>query len=127
MAAARCTCGSAASSALDVALAPGLITRIGVESFRELAPGERVELEPGGSIALDGEREIELGDGERAAVRLGDGPLRIDVDAVMAHRRNPDATCGALASLAPDKEEAMSIAAPPAAGEQTPGCSTPTA
>jgi predicted polyphosphate/ATP-dependent NAD kinase len=72
-------------SALDVALAPGLITRIGVESFRELAPGERVELEPGGSIALDGEREIELGDGERAAVRLGDGPLRIDVDAVMAH------------------------------------------
>jgi predicted polyphosphate/ATP-dependent NAD kinase len=70
---------------LDVALAPGLITRMSVDSFRELAPGERVELEPGGSIALDGEREIELGDGERAAVRLADGPLRIDVDAVMAH------------------------------------------
>jgi predicted polyphosphate/ATP-dependent NAD kinase len=70
---------------LHVALAPGLITRVGVESFRELAPGERVELAPGGSIALDGEREIELRDGERATVRLGDGPLRIDVDAVMAH------------------------------------------
>lgn len=72
-------------SGLDVALAPGLITRVGVESFRELAPGERIELEPGGSIALDGEREIELRDGERATVRLADGPLRIDVDAVMAH------------------------------------------
>jgi predicted polyphosphate/ATP-dependent NAD kinase len=70
---------------LDVALAPGLITRVGVAGFRELAAGERVELGPGGSIALDGEREIELREGERAAVRLADGPLRIDVDAVMAH------------------------------------------
>ena len=70
---------------LDVALAPGLITRVGVAGFRELAAGERVELAPGGSIALDGEREIELRDGARVDVRLADGPLRIDVDAVMAH------------------------------------------
>ena len=81
-----------AELALDVALAPGLITRVGVAGFRELAPGERVELEPGGSIALDGEREIELRDGVRATVRLGDGPLRIDVDAVMAHAARTGAT-----------------------------------
>jgi predicted polyphosphate/ATP-dependent NAD kinase len=77
---------------LDVALAPGLITRVGVAGFRELVPGERVELAPGGSIALDGEREIELHDGARATVRLGDGPLRIDVDAVMAHAASTGAT-----------------------------------
>jgi predicted polyphosphate/ATP-dependent NAD kinase len=81
-----------AELALDVALAPGLISRIGVAGFRELAPGETVALGAGGSIALDGEREIELAEGERATVRLGDGPLRIDVDAVMAHAARTGAT-----------------------------------
>jgi predicted polyphosphate/ATP-dependent NAD kinase len=78
---------------LDVALAPGLITRVGVAGFREVAPGESVELgRAPGSIALDGEREIELREGEHVAVRLGDGPLRIDVDAVMAHAAQTGAT-----------------------------------
>ena len=58
--------GAGGRAALDVALAPGLIARVGVASYRELAPGERVELaRRGGSIALDGEREIELRAGER--------------------------------------------------------------
>jgi predicted polyphosphate/ATP-dependent NAD kinase len=77
---------------LQVALAPGLIARIGVAGFRELAPGERVEFGAAGSIALDGEREIELGGGERVTVHLGGGPLRIDVDAVMAHAASTGAT-----------------------------------
>jgi len=38
-----------------------------------------------GSIALDGEREIELSDGEQAVVRLSlDGPPTLDVPATLA-------------------------------------------
>jgi hypothetical protein len=36
-----------------------------------------------GTVALDGEREIERRAGEGASVRLVPGPLTIDVDAVM--------------------------------------------
>lgn len=69
---------------LQVALAPGLVTTIAVESFEALAPGARVPLGAGsGSIALDGEREVERRDEDGATVRLTNGPLRIDVDAVM--------------------------------------------
>ena len=67
--------------ALNVALAPGLISRVGVASHRVIELGEEVELAPG-TIALDGERELERTD-EPATVRLVDGPLTIDVDAVM--------------------------------------------
>jgi predicted polyphosphate/ATP-dependent NAD kinase len=70
---------------LDVPLAPGLVTTVGIAGHRRVKPGDRVELTPGrGAIALDGEREIERARGERVAVRLAPGPLRIDVDAVMA-------------------------------------------
>jgi predicted polyphosphate/ATP-dependent NAD kinase len=70
---------------LDVALAPGLVTPVAVADFAPLAPGERVALSANGaSLALDGEREIERHGDDGATVRLGDGPLRIDVDAVMA-------------------------------------------
>jgi predicted polyphosphate/ATP-dependent NAD kinase len=70
---------------LAVPLAPGLVTTVGVAEHRRLARGDVVELMPGrGAIALDGEREIERAHGERIAVRLVPGPLRIDVDAVMA-------------------------------------------
>jgi predicted polyphosphate/ATP-dependent NAD kinase len=69
---------------LNVALAPGLVTPIGVASFEALAPGAPVTLSAEGrSIALDGEREIERNGDDGATVRLADGPLRIDVDAVM--------------------------------------------
>ena len=73
---------------LDVALAPGLISRVGVESHRVLELGEEVELLPG-TIALDGERELERTD-EPATVRLIEGPRTIDVEAAMreaTHRR----------------------------------------
>jgi predicted polyphosphate/ATP-dependent NAD kinase len=70
---------------LDVALAPGLVTPVAVAGYEALQPGRRVALAANGaSLALDGEREIERHGEDRATVRLGDGPLRIDVDAVMA-------------------------------------------
>jgi predicted polyphosphate/ATP-dependent NAD kinase len=74
-----------AASVATVALAPGLVTRIGVAEVRRLNPGERVRLEPGpGCVALDGEREVELGEGEVATVALGRGPLVIDIDIALA-------------------------------------------
>jgi predicted polyphosphate/ATP-dependent NAD kinase len=70
---------------LDVALAPGLVTPIAVASHEALQPGVPVALAANGaSLALDGEREIERHGDDGATVRLADGPLRIDVDAVMS-------------------------------------------
>lgn len=60
-------------------IAPGLVLDVGVASWRPLRPGEPVVLAPGGTLALDGEREIELAPDERATVTFStDGPLRID-------------------------------------------------
>lgn len=74
-----------AATVLTVPLAPGLVVPVGVAEINRLAPGEVVELAPGGgSVALDGEREIELGPDDRVEVRLDPhGPLTIDVGAVM--------------------------------------------
>jgi predicted polyphosphate/ATP-dependent NAD kinase len=70
---------------LHVAIAPGLVAPIAVAGFEALEPDARVPLiaDSGGSVALDGEREIERHSDDGATVRLADGPLRIDVDAVM--------------------------------------------
>jgi predicted polyphosphate/ATP-dependent NAD kinase len=68
-----------------VPLAPGLVTEVGVLEAARVAPGQVVALAPrAGCLALDGEREIELGPADRVTVRLAGGPLVIDVDAVMA-------------------------------------------
>jgi predicted polyphosphate/ATP-dependent NAD kinase len=78
--------GRAARVTVQVPLAPGLVVPVAVTDSRVLAMGEEVRLPPaGGSLALDGEREIERSPGARAAVRLVAGPLTIDVDAVMRH------------------------------------------
>lgn len=70
---------------VTAALAPGLVTRLGVADVRRVRAGEQVPLDPGPCcLALDGERELELGDGQAAAVALGTGPLVLDVDAVLA-------------------------------------------
>lgn len=66
---------------VDVALAPGLISRVDVASHRLIERGEEIALAPG-TLALDGERELERTT-ESATVRLVDGPLTIDVDAAM--------------------------------------------
>ncbi len=70
---------------LQCPIAPGLILPVGIEDVQELRCGESHPLRLGqGTIALDGEREVEFANGRRVAVRLDDrGPYTIDVDRVM--------------------------------------------
>lgn len=81
----RLTAPEEAETVLTVPLAPGLVVPVGVAESRRIELGETVELEPTvGSLALDGEREIELAPKDRVEVRLDpEGPLTIDVGAVM--------------------------------------------
>jgi hypothetical protein len=67
------------------ALAPGLVTWVGVKEHRRLALGDVVRCHPGvGTIALDGERELELAATSVVEVRLrADGPLVVDVVAAL--------------------------------------------
>jgi predicted polyphosphate/ATP-dependent NAD kinase len=70
---------------LAVPLAPGLVVPVGVAESRRMEPGEAFEVEAkSGSLALDGEREIELRPADRVEVRLdADGLLTIDVEEAM--------------------------------------------
>jgi len=74
-----------AETVLTVPLAPGLVVPVGVQQFSRISPGEKIELEKRtGSVALDGEREIEVGLRDEVEVRLDtEGPLTIDVGAAM--------------------------------------------
>lgn len=74
-----------AETVLTVPLAPGLVVPIGVEEINRVEPGQTVELTPRvGSVALDGEREIEVGPNDAIEVSLDPaGPLTIDVGAAM--------------------------------------------
>ncbi|QIN81973.1 ATP-NAD kinase [Rubrobacter tropicus] len=74
-----------AETVLHVPLAPGLVVPVGVEGISRVEPGEAVALAPGaGSVALDGEREMELGPRDRVEVELDtNGPLTVDVGAAM--------------------------------------------
>jgi predicted polyphosphate/ATP-dependent NAD kinase len=79
---------------VQVALAPGLVRTIAVADFEIIERDVPVAVVVGdGSVALDGEREIECHRDDRVTVRLTDGPLRIDVDAVMKHAADSSATC----------------------------------
>ncbi len=67
-------------------IAPGVVEPIGVLGVDDLAIGERrgVDL-PAGTIALDGEREIEFGPGDEVSVTLTDaGPRVVDIPRVLA-------------------------------------------
>jgi predicted polyphosphate/ATP-dependent NAD kinase len=78
---------------MHVPLAPGLVVPVAVGGHEVLVPGRVVALSDSrGSLALDGEREIERRRGEEVTVRLTDGPLTIDVDAVMHHAARENAT-----------------------------------
>ena len=68
-----------------VALAPGLIEWVAVSAYQRLAINEIVRFQPGaGTIALDGEREIELSAALVVEVRLcPDGPFVVDVPAAL--------------------------------------------
>jgi predicted polyphosphate/ATP-dependent NAD kinase len=67
-----------------VPIAPGLVRPIGVLETRQLSIGERFELRSTtGVLALDGEREIVL-DGDPPVLTLTtDGPIVVDVPAVL--------------------------------------------
>lgn len=61
-------------------IAPGLHREIPIREVRELALGECVVLHGRGTIALDGEREVTLREGEEARLEVvRDGPQVIDV------------------------------------------------
>ena len=74
-----------AETVLTVPLAPGLVVPVGVEGFSRISPGEKIELEQRtGSVALDGEREIEVSLRDEVEVRLDtEGPLTIDIGEAM--------------------------------------------
>ncbi len=65
-------------------LAPGLIVEVPVRSWRVLELGEVVELPAaGGTLALDGERELRLSNGGRVMV-TANGPMLVDVREALA-------------------------------------------
>jgi predicted polyphosphate/ATP-dependent NAD kinase len=64
-------------------IAPGLVVPVDIASYEPM--NGPVTVEAAGCLALDGEREIERP--THATVSLTDGPLRVDVDAVMAATR----------------------------------------
>lgn len=73
--------------ALLVPLAPGLLQGCGVLAAGSLEPGVAHRLcLASGTLALDGEREIEFNAHDRPTVTLdAGGPLSIDVNATLAH------------------------------------------
>jgi hypothetical protein len=68
-----------------IALAPGLVEWVAVAEYRRLDMNEVVRFQPGaGTVALDGEREIELSPTSVVEVRLcADGPFVVDVPAAL--------------------------------------------
>ncbi len=60
---------------------PGLIIRVDIQNHRLLSLGEEIALEPAGcTIAVDGERQIEVFPEQKVSVRLTDrGPRVVDV------------------------------------------------
>lgn len=83
----RCSGLSDVPQRVWVPIAPGLMGDVGIREYARLPQGQRVTLESrSGTIALDGEREIEFDRGQRVDIELDpQGPLTIDVAAVMQH------------------------------------------
>ncbi len=71
--------------AVRAVLAPGLVVDVPIRDWRPLALGEEVWLEAGGgTIALDGERELTAPGRVGARVTRG-GPLVVDIRAALTH------------------------------------------
>ena len=68
-------------------IAPGIIADVRVAQWSEMLPGDAVEIDAAGcTIALDGEREIELLRGDRATVALNaNGPMVVDFEDALLH------------------------------------------
>jgi hypothetical protein len=70
---------------LHVPIAPAVLARVGVAEYERLERGRRYPVARGaGSLAVDGERELELTPDDELELALEDGPVRIDVAWVMA-------------------------------------------
>ncbi len=71
-----------AGNSLIAPIAPGMVKDVAIADWRTIEPGESVSIEATrGTIALDGEREIELLEGMQAAMRIRtDGPWVVDFD-----------------------------------------------
>jgi predicted polyphosphate/ATP-dependent NAD kinase len=78
--------GPAPSRTVLAPIGPGLLEPVGLQYCAALAPGvTRYVRLTSGTVALDGERELEFGPGDRIAVTLKtDGPRVIDVPATLA-------------------------------------------
>ena len=77
------------ATVVTAAIAPGRFARVGISCVTEMLPGETypVSLSPC-ILAVDGEREVTVARGCRAAVRLTpDGPWVVDVRRVMERAR----------------------------------------
>lgn len=72
---------------LRAPILPGVLAAVSVASTRRIGLGERLALPAmRGSIAIDGERQIQVDPQERLWVALDfDGPRTVAVDAVLAH------------------------------------------
>lgn len=66
---------------------PGALQRVSIASVTRLLPHQPVALPAmRGTLALDGERELELDPGDRLQVELDfDGPRTVEVEATLAH------------------------------------------
>ncbi len=62
-------------------IAPGTVSEVKIADWRIIAPGEKIEIaQHPGTIALDGEREVELLPGQEVYAKLSmDGPWVVDV------------------------------------------------
>ncbi len=74
--------GESGESSSTAPIAPGMVRDVSIESWRIIQPGESVQVRAKrGTIALDGEREVELLEGMKASVRIEtDGPWVVDFD-----------------------------------------------
>ena len=70
---------------LNAPIAPGLISPVGIKNYRRINLGERCSrTAQAGTLAFDGEREIELFDGDRVEITLDrSGPRSVDVPGTM--------------------------------------------
>jgi predicted polyphosphate/ATP-dependent NAD kinase len=77
---------------------PGLITKVETEEYRLLSPGEEVILKPAAcTIAVDGERQIEVYADQKVSVRLTHrGPWVVDVQRCM----HEASRCGVFQTVA---------------------------
>jgi predicted polyphosphate/ATP-dependent NAD kinase len=71
---------------LAAPIGPGLVAEVGVAAIEELPPGRSIALRTAtGTIAFDGERELEISAGERLVATLAaEGPYTIDVPRTLA-------------------------------------------